>query len=105
RRRAGTRGGPLEQEEARAKTRMAELDQRLIQLSGDVEREQRLAADAEAALARLSTEETSLRADLQASMENRTGANERVTFADTTLAQAEQSFGTLTGRLAELTAS
>jgi chromosome segregation protein len=94
----------LEQEETRAKNRMAELDHRLIQLTGDVEREQRLAADAEAALARLSTEETSLRADLQASMENRTGANERVTAADTTLAQAEQSFGTLTGTLAELTA-
>ena len=47
----------LEQEETRAKNRMAELDQRLIQLTGDVEREQRLAADAEAALARLSTEE------------------------------------------------
>src|SRR5215475_10960680 len=94
----------LEQEETRAKNRMAELDQRLIQLTGDVEREQRLAADAEAALARLSTEETSLRADSQASMENRTGANERVTVADTTLAQAEQSFGTLTGTLAELTA-
>ncbi len=94
----------LEQEETRAKNRMAELDQRLIQLTGDVEREQRLAADAEAALARLSTEETSLRADLHASMENRTGANERVTDADTVLAQAEQSFGTLTGTLAELTA-
>jgi chromosome segregation protein len=94
----------LEQEETRAKNRMAELDQRLIQLTGDVEREQRLAADAEAALARLSTEETSLRADLQAGMEKRTGANERVTDADTMLAQAEQSFGTLTGTLAELTA-
>src|SRR5215468_3542627 len=94
----------LEKEEARAKNRMAELDQRLIQLTGDVEREQRLAADAEAALARLSTEENSLRADSQASMENRTGANERVTAADATLVQAEQSFGTLTGTLAELTA-
>jgi chromosome segregation protein len=94
----------LEQEETRAKNRMAELDQRLIQLTGDVEREQRLAADAEAALARLTTEETSLRADLQAGMQKRTGANERVTDADTMLAQAEQSFGTLTGTLAELTA-
>src|SRR5882724_7901948 len=83
---------------------MAELDQRLIQLTGDVEREQRLAADAEAALERFTTEETSLRADLQASMEKRTGANELVTSADTMLAQAEQSFGTLTGTLAELTA-
>src|SRR5438309_1087967 len=38
------------------------------------------------------------------SIENRTGANKRVADADSMLAQAEQSFGTLTGTLAELTA-
>jgi len=94
----------LEQEETRAKNRMAELDHRLVQLTSDLEREQRLAADAEAALSRLTTEEASLRADMQASIEKRTGANERLAAADTMLAQAEQSFGTLTGALAELTA-
>src|SRR5215468_5181285 len=46
----------LDQEEARAKARMAELDQRLVQLNQDIERERRLAADAEAALGRLAAE-------------------------------------------------
>src|ERR1700732_439432 len=43
----------LEREETRAKERIAELDQRLIQLDADIERERRLANDAEAALGRL----------------------------------------------------
>ena len=50
----------LEQEETRAKNRMAELDQRLVQLAADIERERRLAADAEAALARFVAEEETL---------------------------------------------
>src|SRR5882724_5879849 len=36
----------LEREEQRARDRMAELDRRLVQLGGDIERERRLAADA-----------------------------------------------------------
>src|SRR3954447_7917934 len=51
----------LEREEARAKERMSELDLRLTQLAGDIERERRLAADAETALVRLSEEEDTLR--------------------------------------------
>ena len=47
----------LEREETRARERMAELDRRLVQLDGDIERERKLAADAEAALARLAAEE------------------------------------------------
>lgn len=94
----------LEQEETRAKNRMVELDQRLVQFAADIEREQRLAADAEAALSRLAAEETSLRADLQAGVEKRASANERVATADKVLTAAEQVFGTLTGTLAELTA-
>jgi chromosome segregation protein len=94
----------LEQEETRAKNRVAELDQRLIQLTGDAEREQRLATDAESALSRLAIEEASLQAEMQASLDKRAGANARVAAADTMLSQAEQSFGTLTGALAELTA-
>ena len=94
----------LEQEETRAKSRVAELDQRLIQLTGDAEREQRLAIDAESALSRLAIEEASLQAEMQASLAKRAGANARVAAADTMLTQAEQSFGTLTGALAELTA-
>ncbi len=47
----------LDREEPRAKDRIAELDRRLVQFAADIEREQRLAADAEAALARLAAEE------------------------------------------------
>ncbi len=43
----------LDREETRATERMAELDRRLVQLGDDIERERRLAADAQAALARL----------------------------------------------------
>ena len=50
----------LEREETRARERMAELNQRLLQLEGDIERERRLAADATSALERLGTEELSL---------------------------------------------
>src|SRR5262245_16929697 len=94
----------LEQEEARAKNRMIELDQRLVQLAADSEREQKLAADAEAALARLDREETALRAETAATGEKRTGADARVAEADKVLADAEQNFSTLTGTLADLTA-
>ena len=94
----------LEQEEARAKKRMAELDQRLVQLAADIEREQRLAADAEAALSRLAAEETALRAETAANGEKRIGADQRVADADKILADAEQTFSALTGTLADLTA-
>src|SRR6266404_531359 len=47
----------LEREERRAKERIAELGLRLVQLGDDIERKQRLAADAQAALARLASEE------------------------------------------------
>src|SRR5437868_3624739 len=53
----------LEQEETRAKNRMAELELRLTQLAGDIERERRLAGDAETALARLDAEAHALRRD------------------------------------------
>ena len=51
----------LDREEARAKDRIAELDLRLVQFAADGEREQKLAADAEAALARLAAEEDTIR--------------------------------------------
>src|SRR5215475_8803676 len=65
----------LDQEEARAKARLAELDQRLVQLNQDIERERRLAADAEAALGRLAAEEETLRNDVQGNAERRFGAD------------------------------
>jgi chromosome segregation protein len=94
----------LEQEEARAKARIEELDRRLEQFAADIERERRLAADAEAALHRLATEETALTAEAQASAERLIGVNQRVAAADATLANSEKSFSELTGALADLTA-
>ncbi len=94
----------LEQEEARAKSRMAELEQRLVQLGADVERERRLAADAQGALSRLGAEEETLRREATANAERRTGADQRVTAAAEVLSEAEKTFAALTGTLADLTA-
>ncbi len=52
----------LDREETRAKDRIAELDLRLKQFAADGEREQKLAEDAQAALARLAAEEETIRA-------------------------------------------
>src|SRR5882757_3195882 len=94
----------LEREEKRAKDRMAELDRRLVQLGGDIEREQRLAADAQAALARLAAEEDTLQRETKANEEQRAGVDQRVIEADAVLAASEKSSDELTGTLADLTA-
>jgi chromosome segregation protein len=94
----------LEREEARARDRMRELDLRLTQLAADIERERQLAADAEAALARLSEEEDTLRRGALTNAEQRTTADQRVAQADEVLTEAERTFGALTGTLADLTA-
>ena len=94
----------LEQEETRARNRMAELDQRLIQLDADIERERRLTADAEAALARFVAEEATLQSETNSNATKRTDADARVAEADTVLAASEKTFAELTGTLADLTA-
>src|SRR5580704_12644082 len=94
----------LEQEEARARARVEELDRRLEQLASDLERERKLADDAEAAVARLDTEEQALTAEAQASAERLIGVNSRVAAADTALAASEKTFAELTGALADLSA-
>jgi chromosome segregation protein len=94
----------LEREETRARERIAELDQRLIQLNADIERERRLAGDAEAALGRLSAEEETLRREVETNAARRASADERVAADDEMLAAAEKTFAELTGTLADLTA-
>jgi chromosome segregation protein len=94
----------LQQEEARARKRMAELDQRLVQFGHDMEREKRLASDAEAAFERLAAEEEVLQAETEAGAERRIDVEERVAAADGVLVESEKSFAALTGTLAELTA-
>jgi chromosome segregation protein len=94
----------LDQEETRAKDRMAELDRRLTQLNADIERERRQAADAETALAQLAAEEDTLQREATANAERRAGVDARVVTADAALTEVEKTFGELTGRLADLTA-
>jgi chromosome segregation protein len=94
----------LEQEEARAKARIGELDRRLEQFAADLERERTLAADAAAALEKLAAEEKALTTEAQAKAERLSGVNGRVEKADAALAASEKSFAELTGALAELTA-
>jgi chromosome segregation protein len=94
----------LEQEETRARNRMSELDQRLVQLAADIERERRQAADAEEALARFVSEEETLQHETGTNAEKRSDADRRVAEADAALAAAEQTFAELTGTLADLTA-
>jgi chromosome segregation protein len=94
----------LDREEARAKDRIAELDLRLIQFAADIEREQRLAADAEQAIARLAAEEESIRAEARESAGRRSGIDAKVSEADTELAAAEKIFSDVTTALADLSA-
>ncbi len=94
----------LDREEARAKDRIAELDLRLVQFAADAEREQRLAADAEQAIARLTAEEETIRAEARESAGRRSGVDSKVSEADAELSAAEKIFSDHTTALADLTA-
>ena len=61
---------------------MAELDRGLVQLDDDIARERRLAADAQAALARLAAETDTIEREVAANAEKRAGVDERVARAD-----------------------
>ena len=71
----------LDREEARAKDRIVELDLRLVQFAADAEREQRLAADAEHAIARFATEEETIRNEARENAGRRSGADAKVVEA------------------------
>jgi chromosome segregation protein len=94
----------LDREEQRAKDRLAELDLRLVQFAADIEREQRLSADAETALERLAAEEETIRAEARESAGRRSGVDARLAEADAELNAAEKIFSDLTTALADLTA-
>jgi chromosome segregation protein len=94
----------LDREEERAKERVAELDRRLTQFSADIGREQQQTTDAETALQRLGIEDTELKDEIKSRVEKRSGVDERVSEAETTLAGAERLFAELTTVLADLTA-
>src|SRR4249919_262270 len=94
----------LDREEARAKDRIAELDLRLVQFAADTEREQRLAVDAEQAIARLAAEEETIRMEARESAGRRSGIDAKVAEAESALSGAERIFTDLTTALADLTA-
>jgi chromosome segregation protein len=94
----------LDREEARAKERMVELDQRLVQLKDDIERENRLAADAEASLSRLAAEQKTLSQEITSSATRRAEVEKRVVAVEAVLVQTERTFGDLTAALADLSA-
>jgi len=94
----------VENEEARARERMNELDRRLLQLAEDIERERRLADDASAALSRLAAEEDGLQQEMKAGEAQRAGVTEQIAQIETQLSASEKELDKLTGTLAELTA-
>ena len=94
----------LDREEARARERIAELERRLAHFADDLARENKLAADAEAALAGLATEEEALKRTAEVLAERSATVGARVTAAESALAEAEHAFGERTEALAKLTA-
>src|SRR5215472_16541417 len=94
----------LDREETRAKDRIVELNLRLAQFAADTEREQRLAADAEQAIARVSSEEETIRTDARESAGRRSGVDAKVAEAATVLGTTEKIFIDLTTELADLAA-
>jgi chromosome segregation protein len=94
----------LDREEARAKDRIAELDLRLVQFAADTEREQRLAVDAEQAIARLTAEEETIRVEARESAGRRSGIDAKVAGAERELGAAEKIFTDVTTALADLAA-
>ncbi|MCW5683466.1 MAG: AAA family ATPase [Pseudolabrys sp.] len=94
----------LEREEQRAKDRIVELETRLVQFTADAEREQRLIADAEAALARLEAEAETLRVEAQNNATRRSGIDAQVHEAGDALNTVEKVFSDITSELAALTA-
>ena len=95
----------LEAEEKRAKEREAELDRRLAQFAGDLQREEALIADAASVMDRLAAEESALaeqgaRADEDAAQarEAEQGAERRLASAESTLAEAQAAASDLAAR-------
>ena len=95
----------LEAEEKRAKEREAELDRRIAQFAGDLQREESLIADAAGVMDRLAAEEAALaeqgaRADEDAvqAREAEQDAERRLASAESTLAEAQAAASDLAAR-------
>ncbi len=102
----------LEAEEKRAKEREAELDRRLAQFAGDLQREESLIADAAGVMDRLAAEEAALaeqgaRADEDAvqAREAEQDAERRLASAESTLSEAQAAASDLAARRRALVAT
>ena len=95
----------LDAEEKRAREREAELERRIAQFAGDLQREEALIADAAGVMERLAAEEARLadegaRADDEAARASRAeeGAQGRLAGAESTLAEAQAAASDLAAR-------
>jgi chromosome segregation protein len=102
----------LEAEEKRAKEREAELDRRLAQFAGDLQREEALIADAAGVTDRLAAEDAALaeqsgRADGEAAeaQEAEESAQRRLASAESALAEAQAAASDLAARRRALVAA
>jgi chromosome segregation protein len=94
----------IEREENRAKERLAELERRIGQLAADIEREQKMAQDADGVLARLTEERGVLGTEASGMAERQAAVTERVQAAESAVRELEKTFGDLTRALADLQA-
>ncbi len=94
----------LNAEEARIRSRLAELDRRLAQLADDISREERMVADNGAIIARLNEEERELEAANAAMNERQATAGNRRRSAEAAVGESEKELAELTRQHAEVTA-
>ncbi|HSI41261.1 MAG TPA: chromosome segregation SMC family protein, partial [Xanthobacteraceae bacterium] len=94
-------GGELDREEARAAARRTELDRRLAQLAGDMERERALALDAAGVLARLTDEAAALEAAQAGAGDEEHAAAAVRDEAARAVGESEAAFAQATARHAE----
>ncbi len=94
----------LNAEEARIRSRLAELDRRLAQLADDIAREERMVVDNSAIIARLNEEEQELEAANAAMNERQATAASRRRAAEATVGESERELAALTGQHAEVMA-
>ena len=96
--------GQIEEEAARLARRREELERRLAQLAGDIEREERLIADNAGALARLDEEEQAVTAALEGSGEKAASLKVAFESAQGRLNERETRLGAITAERAEAAA-
>ena len=96
--------GQLEEDMRRLETRRQELQRRITQLAGDIERERQLVAGNATIIDRLDEEEAELRDALESATERATELGEALAAAAAAAAEAEEAMQALTAQRAEAAA-